>query len=154
MPLLRDRHRRDLTAWEAEPVTIGYGDDVAGRGSLSNRIARLIGRALRDAKDDGTSRAEVAERMAETLGRKITEAQLDKWASEAAEEHRMPLDAFVALIEATEQHRLLGFLPEAFGYAVVPARYVDLIELQMLEDHERAVAERKSALRAKVRGRS
>ncbi|GJD97754.1 hypothetical protein [Methylobacterium iners] len=153
MPLLRDPHVRDLTAWEAEPVTIGYGDDVAGRGSLSNQIARLVGRALRDAKDDGLGRADVAKRMAERLGRPVNLSSLDKWASEAAEEHRIPLDAFAALVDATGQHALLGFLPGLFGFAVVHARYVDLIELQQLQEHEEQVAARKAALLAKVRGR-
>lgn len=152
MPLLRDPHVRDLTAWQAEPVTVGYGDDVAGRGALGNRIARLVSRALRDAKDDGLGREAVAAKMAETLGRSISAAQLDKWASEAAEEHRIPLDAFAALIEASGQYELLGFLPALHGFAVVPTRYVPMIELQQLEDHEREVAARKQALLAQVRG--
>lgn len=154
MPLLRDPHVRDLSAWETEPVTIGYVDDVAGRGSLGNRIARLISRAMRDAKDENANlgRAEIAARMTESLGRSVTAAILDKWASEAAEEHRIPLDAFVALIEATGQHRLLGFLPSLFGFAVVPSRYVDMIELQQLQEHEEAVAARKAVLRAKLKG--
>ena len=151
MPLLRDPHARDLSAWEADPVTVGYGDDVAGRGSLGNRIARLVSRALRDAKDDGLARPDVAQRMGVYLGRPIALASLDKWASEAAEEHRIPLDAFVALIEVTGQHKLLGFLPTMFGFAVVPARYVAMIELQQLEDHEQEVAARKAALQAAIR---
>lgn len=154
MPLLRDPHVRDLSAWGAEPVTIGYGDDVTGRGSLGNRIARLIGRAMRDAKDDGLGRAEIAEKMSVILARPIREASLDKWASEAAEEHRIPLDAFVALIESTGRHQLLGFLPSLFGFAVVPDRYVDMIELQQLQEHKEAVLARESTLRAKLRGRS
>lgn len=154
MPLAgRDPHVRDLTAWEADPVTVGYGDDVAGRGPLGNRIARVISRALRDAKDGDLSRAEIVQRMSESLGRSISAAQLDKWASEAAEEHRIPLDAFVALIEASGRHELLGFVPAGFGYAVVPARYVDMIELVQLEEHERELKARKSVLEAKLRGR-
>lgn len=153
MPLFRDPHAKNLTVWEPEAVTVGYGDDVAGRGALGNRIARLLSRALRDAKDAGLSRADIAQRMSEFLGRPVQVTSLDKWASEAAEEHRIPLEAFVALIHATEQYDLLGFPPSLFGFAVVPGRYVDLIELQMLQDHEAEVAARKSALQAKVRGR-
>lgn len=153
LPLFRDPHARDLTAWEAERVTIGYGDDVAGRGSLSNQIARLVARALRDAKDDGLDRGEVAKLMTVRLGRPVNVASIDKWASEAAEEHRIPLDAFAALVEATGQHALLGFLPGLFGFAVVQARYVDLIELQQLQEHEEQVAARKAVLLAKVKGR-
>ena len=46
MPLLRAPHAHDLSAYDPEPVTIGYGDDVAGRGALGNQIAWLIGRAI------------------------------------------------------------------------------------------------------------
>lgn len=142
MPMFsRDPHARDLSAWEAEPVTIGY------------RIARLVARAMRDAKDDdGLSRAQLAEKMSAILDRPVREATLDKWASEAAEEHRIPLDAFVALIEATGQHKLLGFLPTLFGFAVVPVRFVDMIELQQLQEHREAVAAREAVLRAKIKG--
>lgn len=153
MPLLRDPHARDLSAYDPEPVTIGYGDDVAGRGALGNQIARLIGRALRDAKDAGIDRAEVARRMTNRLVRPISVAQINKWTSEASEDHRIPIDAFAALIEATGQHALLGYLPGLYGYVVVPIRYVDMIELQMLEDHEKVVAARKATLKAKIGGR-
>lgn len=149
----RDPYTKDLYAWEAEPVAIGYGDDVAGRGPLANRIARLVGRALRDAKDAGQCRNDVARGMAEHLGRPIPAGSLDKWASEASEEHRIPLDAFIALIHATGQHDLLAFIPGLFGFAVVPNRFVDLIELHQIEEHEREVQARKAALQAKVRGR-
>lgn len=153
MPLSgRDPHVRDLSAWETEPVTIGYGDDAAGRGPIANRIARLIARAMRDAKEADLGRSGVAQKMAAILDRPISVATLDKWASEAAEDHRIPLDAFVALVEATGQHKLLGFLPALFGFAVVPVRFVDMIELQQLQEHEEAVAARKAVLRAKLRG--
>ena len=90
--------------------------------------------------------------MAEYLGRTIPAGSLNKWSSEASEEHRIPLEAFVALIHVTGQHDLLAFVPSLFGYAVVPARYVDLIELHQIEEHERAIAARKAALQAKVSG--
>ena len=153
MALLRDPSVPLLKTWETEPVAIGYGEDVAGRGPLGNRIARVVSQALRDAKDADLPRAEVARRMAEHLGRPVPATTIDKWASEAAEDHRIPLDCFVALIKATGQHALLGFLPGLFGYAVVPARYIDLIELTQLEEQERELAARKAALTAKVRGR-
>ena len=152
MTARRDPYTKDLYAWEGEPVAVGYGDDVTGRGPLGNRISRLVGRALRDAKDAGQCRDDVARGMAEYLDRTIPAGSLDKWASEAAEDHRIPLDAFVALIHATGQHAILAFIPALFGFAVVPNRFVDLIELHQLEEHEREVQARKAALQAKVRG--
>jgi len=144
--------RRDPFAWEPPQVTVGYADEVAGKGPLANRIARLISRALRDARDDrGLSRAEIAHRMTGELGRKVTEDILDKWASEASENHRIPLDAFIALVDATGAHELLGFIPELLGFVVVPKRYKALIDLQLLEAHEQEVAAHKARILADVR---
>lgn len=148
----RDPHTKDLLAWEAQAVRVGYSDEVTGSGDLSNKIARLVAQALSDAKDRGVCRNDVARRMGEFLGRRISKATLDKWTSEAADDRRIDLDAFIALIEATGERRLLGFIPGMFGFAVVADHYADLIEMHELEEHEREIALRKSALQAKVRG--
>ena len=42
---------------------------------------------------------------------------------------------------------------ERFGLVVVDARYADLIELHLIEEHERDVAARKASLEAKWRAR-
>lgn len=144
--------RRDPFAWEPPQVTVGYSDEVAGKGPLANRIARVISRALRDARDDrGLSRAEIATRMSDELGRKVTQELLDKYASEASENNRIPLDAFIALIDATGAHELLGFIPELLGFVVVPKHYKALIDLQLLEAHEQEIAVRKAQILADVR---
>jgi hypothetical protein len=148
----RDTRTLDLLAWEPASVVAAYADDVAGKGALDNRIARLVSRALRDAKDDhGLSRDQVAELMSGYLQREISAAQLNHWASEANDDRRIPLDAFAALIHATGADQLLGFLPNLFGFVAVPARYADLIELHEIEEHERQVAARKAAVQSKMR---
>ncbi|WP_279480314.1 hypothetical protein [Aureimonas sp. SK2] len=148
----RDPHTKDLLAWEAQAVRIGYSSEVAGSGDLGNQIARLIGQALRDSKDAGRDRNDVARAMGEYLGRHITKNQIDKWASEASDEQRIPLDAFIALIAVTQELRLLAFIPGQFGHAVVSDRYADMIELFEIEEHQRDIELRASALKAKVRG--
>lgn len=151
----------DPIAFPAAPASIGYSDDVIGHGPLENRIARLVGRALQDARGDGTYRGEVAGRMATYLGRPISQGTLDKWSSEAADNHRIPLDAFVALVDATRQHALLGFIPGLFGYAVVSAAATEVIRLHALLQHRERVARHQAetdaqihALEARLRGRS
>lgn len=149
----RDPNTPDLFSWEPERVAVGYGTDVAGRGALDQKICRLIGRALRDARDRGVRRAEIAQAVTKHLGRQVAPGTIDKWASEGSTEHRIPLDAFIALIQATEANDLLGFVPSLFGFAVVPERYVELIELMQIEEHEKEIAARKTVLQARVRGR-
>ncbi|TIV64909.1 MAG: hypothetical protein E5V89_28875, partial [Mesorhizobium sp.] len=137
----RDILTADLFDWEPPKVAVGYAPDVAGRGGLDNQISRLVSRALRDCRDEGNgSRADVARRMSAYLDRQISEGILNKWSSESSDEHRIPLDAFIALIDATQAEALLGFIAEKFGFAVVPAKYADIIELSLIEDHERDIA--------------
>ena len=152
--MARDRGTLDLLAWEPPQVAAGYADDVAGKGALENKIARLVSRALRDAKDDlDVSRQQVADSMSAYLGRGVTVDMLNHWSSEANEDRRIPLDAFAALIHATGADELLGFLPGLFGYVAVKERYAALIELHELEEQENRLAARKAALQGQMRAR-
>ena len=149
----RDPHTRDLFA-SPEPVSVGFGPEVTGHGSLASQIARLISRATQDAREEfGISRRQLAERLTDKLGRPVSETTIEKWASESAEENRIPLDAFIVLIGETKGYEALGFIPSIYGYAVVEAKYVEIIEIQQIEDHEQVLAARKATLQAKVRAR-
>ena len=63
------------------------------------------------------------------------------------------LDAFIALAHATDSHELVGFVAGLFDLAVVPDRFVELIEMHQLEEHKRELDARIAALQAKSRGR-
>lgn len=143
----RDNHTLDLLAWEPPQVAVGYGAQET-RGPLDLVIARLVAAALKKAG----SREGVAQRMSDYLQRPISKATLDTWASPARSSNRIPLDAFVALVEATGDHDLLGFLPGQHGYVVVPEKYADLIELHLIEEKEAEMARRKAALAARYKG--
>jgi hypothetical protein len=149
----RDTLTPDLFAWQPPKVAVGYGEDVTGRGALDNRIARAMSRALKDAKERGMTRSQIAKAMSDYLGRSISEDMLNKWASEAADSNRISLDAFMALIDATGSHDLIGLVVSGFGYVAVPERYSDMIELHLIEEHERDVVSRRQALEARVRAK-
>ncbi|WP_428429494.1 hypothetical protein [Pararhizobium sp.] len=149
----RDPLTKDLFAWQPPPVAIGYGDDVTGRGNLDSRIARLVGRALRDAKDDGVGRADIADRISRHIGRNVSAGMVDKWASEASDEHRIPLDAFIGLVHATNAKELLGFVPGLFGLTVIEDEYAELIEERLIEDHIEEMQARRQLLAAKRKGK-
>jgi hypothetical protein len=149
----RDTLTPDLFAWQPPKVAVGYGEDVTGRGALDNRIARAISRALKDAKERGMSRSQIVKVMSDYLGRSISEDMLNKWTSEAAGSNRITLDAFMALIDATGSHDLMGLVVSGFGYVAVPERYSDMIELHLIEEHERDVIARRQALEARVRAK-
>lgn len=152
MARYRDPLTKDLFAWEPPQVAVGYSAEVIGRGALENRIARLIGHALRDARDDrGLTRAQIAKSIGEFVGRPVSAAMLDKWSSEASDDHRIPMDAFMGLVHATGAMALLGFMPGEFGLTVIEDEYADLIEDQLLAEHEEDVRARRKALQTRRR---
>ncbi|EAU40195.1 hypothetical protein FP2506_11582 [Fulvimarina pelagi HTCC2506] len=150
----RDLHTRDLFA-DIESVAVGYDEVIVGKGPLSSKIARIVSRATQDAREDfGITRAMLSVSLSERLGRPVSEDTIEKWASEAAEGNRIPLDAFVALIGETKSYEALGFIPSMFGFAVVEARYVDLIEEVQVENQIELLQSRRATLSAKRRARS
>jgi hypothetical protein len=146
----RDPLTKDLFAWEPPRVAVGYSAEVTGSGPLDNRIARIIGQALRDARDDGLSRAEIAKRMAAYLHRPISEAMLNKWSSEGSEDHRIPLDAFIALVHAADARDLLGFMPGEFGMTVIESEYAGMIKLHLIREKKREIEAMELALEREV----
>lgn len=153
MARFRDPLTKDLFSWQPPQVGVGYSADVIGRGALDNKIARLISHALRDAREDGIGRAEVARRMSAYLGRSISEAMLNKWSSEGSEDHRIPLEAFIALVHATGAKDLLGFAPGEFGMAVIDAEYAAMIEVQLIDEKIEEMAARKNMIVARRKGK-
>lgn len=150
----RDPLTKDLFSWEPPKVAVGYSADVIGRGKLDNKIARLISHALRDAREDqGLGRDAIAKKMTDYLGREVSPATLYKWTSESSDNHRIPLDAFVALVHATGAKDLLGFVPGEFGLTVIEDEYADIIEERLLEDHRDEVEARIRALAASRKAR-
>lgn len=146
-----DRITLDLFRdWEPPQLAVAPREEET-RGPLDLVITRLISLAI---KKSERSREEIAQQMSAYLGRTISKDTLDAWASPAKASNRIPLDAFVALIDATGDHDLLGWLPAQHGYVVVPARYADLIELHLLEEREAEIARRKAAVQARYRGGS
>jgi len=153
MSRYRDPLTKDLFSWEPPKVAVGYSNDVIGRGRLDNKIARIIGQALRDARDDGLRRSDVASGISAFLNRPISEAMLNKWSSEGSEDHRIPLDAFIGLVQVTGARDALGFVPGEFGLTVIEEEYAGLIEERLLDDHIEEMLARKKVLLAHKRAK-
>lgn len=145
----RDPFTMDLLSWQQPKVAVGYSEDVIGRGRLENKIARLIAHALRDVRESGLSRDQIAQEISAFLERKVSVETLNKWTSESSDSHRIPLDAFVALIHVTQAVDLLGFVPGEFGHKVIPSDYYELIEDRLLEDHIEEMQARRQVLAAR-----
>ncbi|WP_026379395.1 hypothetical protein [Afifella pfennigii] len=150
MPRPRDPLTLDLFDWEPPAMTVGYGEDVTGRGPLDLRISRLLAKALQDMRDEGIDRGEIARRMSERLGRSVSKEMLYKWSSPGSSEHRITLDAFAALIAVTERWELLGVLPGLFGYAVVSDDCREIIRLHQMKERRQTIAQHSSAIDAEI----
>lgn len=147
---IRDDFTIDMfSAWTPPRVSVGFEPDAVRGNRLASRISRAIAKAM---KESGKNRPTIAGLMSDHAGRKVSVAMLDAFASEAKTGNNITVDLFVALIHATGKTELLGFLAEGFGMAVIPKRYESVIELALIEDHERMVATRKKTLQMQIRG--
>lgn len=144
----RDRVTPDLFDWEPPRVAAGFDRERLPGNRLASRISRAVALAL---KECGKTRAAIAEEMSAELGYALSEATLDAYASEAKEGHKITLERFIALIQATGCHDLIGLVCEPFAHVAVPERYASLIELHLIEQHEADIARRKQAVTARWR---
>ena len=145
-----DTRTLNLLEWEPPQVSVGFDDGEIKGWTLSAKIARAVSLAL---TSSDLSRAKIAEMISNHLGQKVSKDMLDAYASESRTTHKISLERFIALIEVTGCHDLLGFVSEMFGFSVVPDRFADIIELHLIEEHERDLDARKSSLQAKRRRR-
>lgn len=148
MPKYRDPLTPDLFDWKPPQVAVGLPSEATRGGTLPNQIARAVAQTL---KDCGQSREEVAGAMSAYLDQSVSKNMLDAYASPSREEHRITLERSVALIEASGNLGLLGFIAGLFDHVVVPKKYRDLIELHMIDEQLEKQTARKQALLASWR---
>ena len=145
----RDRLTPDLFRdWQPPQVAVELAGPAPKGGTLQSRISRAVSQAL-SACD--LPREKVAEAMSDYLGVDVSKNMLDAYASQARETHTITLERFIALVEVTGQLGLLGFVAEAFGLVVVPAKYAELIELHFIDEQRAELERRRHALAARWR---
>jgi len=149
----RDPHTLDLWRdWTPpEDVAARFEPEVSKGGTLDVKIARVLSEAM---TRSGKCRAEIAAQMSEYLGQNVTENMLDCYASPARRDHKITLERFIALLDATDCYELLGFVAEFVGFVAVPARYAEVIQLWETEERLADLERRRAALRGRVGGRS
>lgn len=142
--------------YEPEDGVVAYTEEdefTIRAASLDSKIAKAVALAL---SESGFERSHIAWQMTRYLGgERVTVHMLNKYASEAAVDHRIPLARFAALIDATQDYRLLSLLPELFGFSVVDDKYLPWIKIGQLSEHRDTVTKELDALKrsTKKRGR-
>jgi len=129
-------------------VAARLAPEVTKGGTLDVRVAKAVAHAL---AASGKSRAEIAALMSEYLGERLSENMLDAYASPARETHKITLERFIALMDATGCYGLLAFICQFAGYVAVPERYGDVIELWREDREIEERTRRRDALMGRVR---
>lgn len=146
----RDIHTLDLFRdyQPEEDVAARIAPEITKGGTLNVQIARVVAHAC---QRSGKTREEIAKEMSAYLDQTITINMLDAYASPARENHKITLERFIALLDATDCYGLLAFICQFVGYVAVPERYADIIEIWR---NDREIEERqrkRDALMGKVR---
>ena len=145
----RDTQTLDLFR-DYEPPERQLDPEITKGGTLDIKIARALSHAMHES---GLSRTVIAEKMSEYLGGKnVTENMLDQYASPARKDHKITVERFIALVDVTGCHELLGFVAGFSDHIVVPARYGEIIHLWETEEAMARLENRRAALAGKVKG--
>jgi hypothetical protein len=146
----RDPNTMDLFHdYQPPEVAARFEPNVAKGGTQDVKIARVISEAM---SRSGKSRGQIAAEMSDYLSQNVTENMLDCYASPARRDHKITLERFIALIDVTGCHELLGFVCEFSGFVAVPSRYAEVIQLWQTEERLAELERRRSALRGRVGG--
>lgn len=133
----------DLLEWEPPAVVRAFAPELVRGATLEARISRAVSVALQEC---GLTRQQVAERMTAFLGERVSVPMVNAYASPARAEHAISLTRFIALVHATGDRRLLEFLAEPAGLAVVERQHVPLIEVAMIGERRAELKRREEAL--------
>jgi hypothetical protein len=147
----RTAAQMDLLSWQPPAPVARFEPDRVRAASLPAKITRLVAEVLREQKAAGRERDQVAEAMSAYLGEAVSLNVLNSYASEAREEHIINLPRFIALLAVTQDKRPLHELAALFGWAVIDRKFLPVIELAALREHQDDVKRRTDALRHQAR---
>lgn len=107
-------------------------------------ISHVMGEAIKACSKD---RYQIAADMSRLLGREISINTLDKYTSEASEEHIPNLETAIAFDAATEQMALVNLFASKLGCRVLPGKESLLAELGRLEQMKGEIAKQEKAIK-------
>ena len=136
----------DLLSWEPPKVAAGFEDGAVRGSRIGSQITQVVKLAL-----DGHDRAAIAERMSDELGYPVSLNMIEKYASEAAEAHKITLERFIALVEATGCIDALGFIAERFEQIVVPRKFQAIIRKHQIRELRERIDREEQAVDAELR---
>lgn len=145
-----DGRQLSLLDWEPPVIVAGYDPMLVRGNTFEFKLCRAISVTLEEC---GKTRAEVSERMSDIMGRSISVNMLNAYASGQREDHQISVPRFNALIAATDDMRLVEFLAEPRGWAVIERRYLPLIKLAAVAERKKELTRMEMGLRRQMGGR-
>ncbi|WP_242415058.1 hypothetical protein [Sphingomonas panni] len=118
--------------------------ELAGLGRV---VAGVVSKAL---KDDPRSRDEVAGALSALLDERVSVDMLNAYASEARDQHSIPLHRALALIAVTDRHDLLDTLVRRIGAALLVGDELRLARLGHLKAQRVQIDDEMRRLRREV----
>lgn len=116
----------------------------AGAWRFRAEIAHAMGDAIKVCHKD---RYQIAADMSRLLGREVSVNTLDKYTSEASEDHIPNLETAIAFDAATEQTALASLFAEKLGCRVLPGKATLEAELGRLEIMKGDIARQEKAIK-------
>jgi len=138
----------DLLSWEPPRPVAAFTPEQVRAVSVGQRLSRAVAQTLRDT---ALTRAEIASAMGEYLGEAVPVSALDAYSSQAKEGYKIPACRLMALVHVTNDARLLQLLADDFGLVVIERRYLPLIELAAVREHEDEIHRRADTLRRQAK---
>lgn len=140
----------DLLDWQPPEVVTRFEERHVRAATIQGRVCMAVAAALSDAAAAGQDRASIAKAMTDFLGEPVSKNMLDAYASQARAEHMINVPRFIALIQATQDRRLLELLAEMFGWAVIPREMLPLIRVAAIREREEELRDQRRALMREV----
>ena len=115
-----------------------------GAWRFRGEIAYVMGEAIRSCVKD---RYQIAADMSRLLGREVSVNTLDKYTSEASEDHIPNLETAIAFDAATEQMGLACLFASKLGCRVLPGKDSLLVEIARLDQMKSDITKQEKALK-------
>ena len=117
---------------------------IPGAWRFRGEIAATMGQAIKASPKD---RYQIAADMSRLLGREVSANTLDKYTSEASEDHIPNLETAIAFDAATEQMALANLFASKLGCRLLPGKDSLLVELARLEQMKGDIAKQEKAIK-------
>lgn len=146
-----DRITADLLSWLPPSPVEAFDDKVVHAATLAGQLSRALKETL---SDTGRTRGEVADAMSAFLDEAVSENMLNAYVSEARSDHVINVIRLIALIVVTRDGRMLNWIADMIGLAVIDRKYLQHIEAVMLADKQEEIARRLETLRKNIKAGS